>query len=371
MPSNKNQHFLPQHYLRLFALEDGKNIGIARIEPFKFAVGPIKGQCQADWFYREDGQLDDWLQETETAYGGLLPQILAAKKLTNEQLVACRFLAALFFMRTKKAAEIHGLFSRKMFFDVVNDGIAKGEVPPPPPDWSMETVGVNGVSGFLVKNMLLQCFFEMETLHCKLLEPAGSGRFVTSDHPVVCLNQLFSGETKKTKRCYVGFSRSGFQLMLPLCSTLCLFFYDPKVYKVGNRRDYLVRLEDSDVELLNSLQVQNADACVYTADGQSATLMESLVRRFATFRVPTLDLLKVTQNDNSEFFHLTSPNLTLPRPWSFCKLQSNPRVPESKRRNDAWTAVVEAFVEHVDRTQPKEDVMEEFLRFIENYAALP
>ena len=68
MPTNKNQHFVPHHYLRLFSTDKGKNIAIARIEPFKFAVGSISGQCQEDWFYRDDGELDEWLKVTE---GGL------------------------------------------------------------------------------------------------------------------------------------------------------------------------------------------------------------------------------------------------------------------------------------------------------------
>lgn len=367
MPTNKNQHFLPQHYLRLFSVDGGKNIGITRLEPFKFITGPIKGQCQAEWFYRDDGELDEWLKQTESGYGNMLPGLIDARRMSGEQLVACRFLAVLFNIRTKKAAEIHGLFSRRMFFDVVNEGIDRGEVPPPPADWSMDTVEATGVSGFLVKNSLLQCFFEMSTLHCKLLEPTGEARFVTSDHPTVCMNQLFAKEAETTKRSYSGFSRSGFQLILPLCPTLCLFFYDPKVYKVGSKRDNLVGLRDGDVELLNSLQVQNADACLYTGSSDSASEMRALVEQFGKLRTPTNDLLQVTpMSDGNEYYHVRSPNPRLLLPWSFCRLQRNPRIPESGRRNDVWTALVGAFMDHVRETEPH-DVMEDFVHFTENF----
>lgn len=366
MPSNKNQHFLPQHYLRLFSVDNGRNIGISRISPIKFVVGPIKGQCQSDWFYRHDGQLDEWLQETESAYGELLPMILATRRLTNEQLVACRFLAALFSIRTKKAAEIHGLLSRRMFFDVVNDGIQHGKVPPPPPDWSMDTVGVNGVSGFLVKNTLLQCFFEMATLECKLLHPTGHLSFVTSDHPAVCMNQIFAEETSQTGRSYAGFSRSGFQLVLPLSPKLCLFFYDAKVYKVGNRRNHLVGIIDDDVEILNGLQVQNADSCVYSGTAESGSQMSALIEKFSSFRVPVNDLLKVHHQGDASLYHIASPSPKLHRLWSFCKRKQNPSIPDSRRRNQAWTEVVSAFIRHLDKVTP-EDTMEEFCRFVENY----
>lgn len=367
MPANKNQHYLPQHYLRLFSTDGGKNIAITRLDPFKFVTGPISGQCQEDWFYREDGELDDWLRETEVAYGALLPEIVAAKKLTGEQLVACRYLAALFNVRTKRAAEIHGLLSRRMFFDVVNDGIKTGALPPPPSDWSMETVGVKGVSGHLVKNVLLKCFLEMATLQCKLLEPTGTMQFITSDHPVVCMNQLLAQEAVKDNRSYSGFSRSGFQLILPISPTLCLFFYDPKVYKVGNRRDNLIGLMDRDVEVINSLQVQTAGRCLFSSQPDAAQLMRDLVDRFGGLRTSTSDLLQVTQlSDTTDFYHSKLPNPTLLTPWLFCKLQKRPRYDESKRRNSSWTAVVGSFIEHSKHLKPA-NILKEFMLFVEKY----
>lgn len=367
MAINKNQHFLPQHYLRLFSTDGGKNIAITILDPFKFVTGSISGQCQEDWFYREDGELDLWLKETEDAYGVLLPEIIEARKLTVEQLSACRFLAVLYCIRTKKAAEIHGLFSRRMFYDVVNDGIRTGAVPPPPPDWSMKTVGVKGVSGFLVKNVMIQCFLEACTLQCKLLEPSGNARFITSDHPSVCMNQLLAAEEKRDNRSYSGFSRSGFQLVLPLSPTRCLFFFDPKIYKVGNKRDCLVRVSDQDVELLNSLQVQNADKCLYSSQPSAGLVMQDAVKKFGVLRKPTDDLLKVTQlSKTADFYHLKSPSPLLAFPWVFCKLQRSPRIDETKRRDPVWTSVIDAFIKHSDHTKSA-DVFNDFSEFVEKY----
>jgi hypothetical protein len=367
MPTNKNQHFLPQHYLRLFSCDGGKNVAITRIEPLKFVVGSISGQCQEDWFYRDDGELDDWLKETEGAYGDLLPKIIRTKTLDDEQRMACHFLAALFCVRTKKAAQVHGLFTRRVFFDVVNEGIKRGEVPPAPPDWSMDTVAVKGVSGFLVKHVLFECFLEMTTLQCKLIEPNLGSYFITSDHPAVCMNQLFQRESGTSGRSYAGFSRAGFQLVLPVSPTLGLFFYDPKVYKVGSKRDRLVTLSDEDVEIVNSLQVQNADKCLYSNHNNDALRLESLVGKFARLRVPSSELLQVISlNEKSDLYYSKSPTALCARPWSFCRLQRHPRVDASRRRDPVWSNLVSAFIEQSNKTNPS-DVMEEFISFTESY----
>jgi hypothetical protein len=367
MATNKNQHFVPQHYLRLFSVDGGKNIGITRVDPFKCVIGPISGQCQEDWFYRDDGELDDWLKVTEGAYAELLPKIISSRKLSDEDRVSCHLLAVLFHLRTKKAADIHSQFLKRIFFDVVNDGIRRGEVPPPPPNWSMDTVAVSGVSGCLVKQVLFECFLEMSTLQCKLLEPRVGMKFITSDHPAVCMNQLLAKNGEVTGRSYTGFATSGFQLVLPICPDLCLFFYDPGIYKVGSKIGNLVKLCQNDVDLINSLQVQNADKCVYSCDPDNSTAIEALVRKFKPLRKATSEALNVTeQNQKAVLYHLRSPNPQLLKPWSFCKVRRHPRIDDSLRRNAAWTDVVRSFTSHADKVKPS-DLMGEFLRFIGNH----
>ena len=100
---------------------------------------------------------------------------------------------------------------------------------------------ISGMSGALLKDQLVPCWMEMHTLEQKFLTPKNkSKQFITSDHPVVLLNQLL--DKGDGKRSFSGFSRSGFQMVFPLSPESCLFFYDPKVYKVGNRRDRLGRV---------------------------------------------------------------------------------------------------------------------------------
>ena len=66
MPENKSQHFVPQHYLRQFRIQGTKQICTARLEPLAM-IGPssIRYQCKEDYFYREDGNLDDLLTQSE------------------------------------------------------------------------------------------------------------------------------------------------------------------------------------------------------------------------------------------------------------------------------------------------------------------
>lgn len=56
MSANKNQHYVPQVYLRAFSEDNnGKSISVFLIEAEKeIQRAPIKSQCSSDYFYGED-----------------------------------------------------------------------------------------------------------------------------------------------------------------------------------------------------------------------------------------------------------------------------------------------------------------------------
>lgn len=201
------------------------------------------------------------------------------------------------------------------------------------------------VYGALFKNNWLSAWLEMQTLGQKLLVPEGTATFLTSDHPVVLLNQLLDGSD--SNRCYSGFSRSGFQLVFPLSPFCCLFCYDPKVYKVGGKRETVVKISTEDVDLVNSLQVQSADRCLLFSTRVRGQAITRIVDTFLPFRTPIEEHLKVLPGSapgEQLLWHVNS-TVTVPEPWSFCRLQQRPRLGEDYRRNIGWTQFVGEVVE--------------------------
>src|SRR5687767_1548323 len=112
MPTNKSQHFVPQHYLRQFRIEGtGKQIAVARLAPLTLIPrASINEQCKQDYFYRDDGQLDQLLQRCEKDLAPVLVRVSQTKEFDDKELVALRFLAVILHVRNRKVIEVAKLF---------------------------------------------------------------------------------------------------------------------------------------------------------------------------------------------------------------------------------------------------------------------
>ncbi|MFK5923789.1 MAG: DUF4238 domain-containing protein [Verrucomicrobiota bacterium] len=351
-PKNKKQHFVPQHYLRHFC--DEKEIGIAALDPYRF-IGrdKIKNHCQANYFYRHNGtdSADDWLRYVEQTSASVIREIAKRRTMSVEELVGMRMLTVIFYLRTRKAAEIAKQFPKYWADVVLKDGIDKGELREPEEGWRPGLMDFEGVSGMLFKNNLVPNFMEMETLHYKFLTPSeGSNKlFYTSDHPVILMNQLL--DRRGSGRSFSGFGRSGFQLVFPLSPTSCLFFYDPQVYKVGNRKTSIVPIGSNDIDLLNSLQIQSADKCLLFEPRTHQSEVGKLMNRFQYLRLPVgahLERQQI-QGDSEELIRSFNSMTILPSPWSFCKKVKHPKVGPNYRRNESWTEYCQLVADEFDR----------------------
>lgn len=358
MPTNKSQHFVPQHYLRQFRIEGTKQIAVARLVPLTLIPrASINEQCKQDYFYRDDGQLDQLLQQCEKDLAPVLFRVSQEKEFDDKDLVALRFLAVILHVRNRKTIEVAKLFPKKIAYEVIKSAIERGELPPCPDPcgWKEGMMDFSGVAGSLMKWNAIPCWLEMQTLGCKLLEAAPHTYFFTSDHPVLMMNQLFA--SSEPHRSFVGFSRSGFQLLLPISPNLCIFFYDPLVYKVGARRRQLVQLSPSDVEVVNALQVQSAEECVYFHDPERLSEVRSCVSKYMGLRALIRNSLRElpVRNPNETLIHVRQPSVKLARPWSFCAYRKSKRIGEDNRRDPTWSSFVKAIGEDMD-AHPGRDV---------------
>ena len=93
MPVNKRQHFVPQHYLRQFRIEETKLTSVAKIDPLQFIErAAISGQCKEDYFYRDDGQLDELLQQCEDDLAPVLVQVSRKRCFDSKELGSTPFI---------------------------------------------------------------------------------------------------------------------------------------------------------------------------------------------------------------------------------------------------------------------------------------
>jgi hypothetical protein len=216
-------------------------------------------------------------------------------------------------------------------------------------------VACNGVSGFLMKSVI-SLSLEMETLASKLLKAQNGSFFITSDNPVAILNQFCANV--EPHRSFAGFSKSGFQLLLPISPKLCFLFYDAKIYKIGSFWRRLVEVSKADVEVVNALQIQSAEKFIYFHDPKCEQEIRSLIENYASLRIPVRDFLRVMpgKNQHEELLHFRASTVKLPKAWNFCRLRRHVNFQPGDRRNPAWSALIEELEEDFEKNPSNEDV---------------
>ena len=338
---------------------------MARIDPFLFIpTASIGTQCQEDYFYRDDGNLDELLKDFEDDVAPVLIRVARNESFDSKEESALRLLAVTLNNRTRKAVEYGKQFPKRIAFEVINRGIDKGDLPPPPKDWSEDMVDFTGVAGTLM-SATIPCWMEMKTLDCKLLKAEPGSYFITSDNPVILLNQYFQSELPY--RSYIGFGRSGFQLMLPISPTICLLFYDPKVYKVGTRSSQTTQISAWDVETVNSLQVQSAERCLYCHDPSQETVIRSLLVGFAKHRTSVRSSLRTLKNASGkdEILHFVGPTIRVTRPWSVCCRRRHVTIGRDRRRDPMWSHTIDLLSEDIEMNPRGGELFERLERILE------
>lgn len=339
--TNRRQHFVSQHYLRQFRIDDTQLIWVTKIEPYKaIGEGPIKGQCQEDYFFGKESFADKMLQEIESKVAPVLTIVARDLKWNEEELKTIRLLTVQLYLRSRKGSEVEKLLPRFVADKVITNAISRGELPPPKGGWSAEMMDFTGIPETRV-GRILSLFLESGNLLFKILTPTHGKFFVTSDNPIVALN-LFASDAKSLNS-YVGFAQSGFLLLVPLGPYACGFFYDPNVYKVGDRRERIVSINPADVDLINSLQVQSAEKCLYSHAASTEPELKRLVGQYAKLRVPLSTGLRVFpgQKPGEQFLLSGHPRLKLPSRWSFCSYRRHIAKKVGERRDPLLSKMIE------------------------------
>lgn len=345
-----NDHFVPRHYLRQFTINGSEFIVIANVSPYKFIGSKgIGGQCCDDDFYENNEALNKLLGTFENDLAPVLVQVTQKQDFDIKEINALKTLAVILNLRTRKAIEAAKVFPKYHAKSLIENAIQQGMLPPLPKGNSLdEAIDFKGVAGVLIQQTI-PCWMETQTLSAKLLKAQNGTCFITSDNPVVVLNQFCVGTDPHQS--FAGFSRSGFQLLMPISPNLCLIVYDAKVYKVGSRRHRLVEISKPDVEIVNSLQVQSADKCLYFHEPKMEQQVQNLVGRYASFRVPVRDFLKTIpgKDENEELICVSNEAVKLPMLWGFCCYRRHINSQPGDRRDQGWTALADQLMKDIEQ----------------------
>jgi hypothetical protein len=281
MPERKKQHYVPRFYLKNFSNGlNKKSIGIFNIESEKLiAEGSLKDQAYKDYFYGKDGILEEALGQIENPASIIISDIIKLQRypaiISAEHLIILTFTIFLYY-RTKYAADEENEMAEKLIKTIFSKDI---RVKDHLDDLKVEIKNSPQLS-LKTAAMLIPLTFD---LGYKIIHNQSKVKFTTSDNPVIFYNQFL--ENRKTVGSNLGLAVKGLQIFLPISPNYAIIYYDKGVYRVGNRKEKIVKISsDSDANQLNFLQFLNSNSNIYFNESLSAQYITDTFKRIKKSR---------------------------------------------------------------------------------------
>lgn len=298
--ATRQHHYVPRFYLRRFKSQCRRiNIHNIRGNMTK-QDGSIKHECAKPNYYRT-AAIEDALAELEGRTSFAISALCEGGRDCGMGTV--RQFIAVQHLRTPSFAERTVMMHRKM------QGLFGGNVTDGD---SMEIIRFDAVEpkdlpvyNLLMIDALAEALGDLKSI----VVETTSDVLITSDNPVFKYNQYLE---EIRNHGTTGLGQTGIQVFLPLSPKHILVLYDKDVY------DYVRKQPptETDVDVLNGLQVISANNNLYFNDWRQSTAIEDLVSRYTHLRQhdPTV-LDEFSSDENPQHFLTVSydqtPNIGL------------------------------------------------------------
>jgi len=260
MTEKKNQHYIPKFYLRNFSYHaNEKQIGLYNIFNSIFIrQAKLKTQGSKNFFYSKDGQVEDYLSVLEGNFAKIVKNIISnqrlPKKLSDEHFELLSFIIFTDLRNPVRIESMKGMFSdmEKRLIELDENVNVEKFVP------KMSHKDTIEMSFSMIPDLILN----IADLDYKLLINETKTPFISSDFPVVKYNQYL--ELKEWQQSKTGFATVGLQIFIPLNHKLVILIFDSSIYKVGNRKQKCVPINQiTSVNEINKLQFINCFETIY------------------------------------------------------------------------------------------------------------
>lgn len=259
----KNQHFVPQFFQRFFSFENnGETIGMFETNRnvFKSHV-KISSHLGKKYFYGRDGELENWLSKLESDSAPIFREMWEKEKLpipqSTNHFKMLHFLIIL-DLRNPIHFKILKNFEQKLLNtkSKISESNVSTDIIPGLQEQQSDKGKLNSLKSaeLLVPDLL--------NLKYKLIKNKTSSPFIISDNPLIMYNQFLEKRNWKfgSQR---DFGLKGLQLFLPLNDSYMLTVYDSDIYKLGNKKEHIVSIDDKkSIDQLNLLQFLNSENTV-------------------------------------------------------------------------------------------------------------
>lgn len=256
MPKNKNQHYVPQVYLRSFSCdtdgEERKRTNCFLIKAEKFLKGvSIRDQCSKAFFYGKEEIFDDFTKIFEGGHGQTMR---ALRNFGNGEPVYLNRLTRFFLLQYLRTPH---MLEQRRYMREQAEGMVFGDARLEISEFKDE------------REMQHQLYIAaketdiLDDLEVVLIRNRTKVPFITADNPAICLNRLHSQRFGDHTS---GLITSGLLAVMPLDPVWSYFAYDREVYSVAHKESVMELRNENDVHRLNQLQAIMAINCLYFAD---------------------------------------------------------------------------------------------------------
>jgi hypothetical protein len=352
----KWQHFVPRHYLKRFSFDGGRRIRLVRVhDGYYVSDAALAGQCAKNYFYSRDPKVEDHLAEIEGHSEAQIQKICEDEWMPTTSPDRMTLFSFLCIMRgrTELAAAQAWVGPEALLkeqFRAYLEREEKHELLKVLPAFRLEddNAPLRTLAAWLSFPVLLA------DLSLKLLIAPEGVQFITSDNPVVVLNQAFWGKVKH--RSLGGVAMRGAQFFVPLSPRHTLIAYDTKCYRVGKPDKLSLKLNrKEDVMLINALQIRNANHCLYFKDEENRGSVAKLLSEHRGRRQSVQDLIKINETieDGEKVltFHNQAPSIPVPGKWSFCRVRRQFHPSEFSHRDPGLCRLFEKYQQDCSRRE--------------------
>lgn len=316
MAEKKNQPYLPKAYLRNFSYQNnGKQIGVfIPKNRFYFPTAKLKSQGSKNFYYGKDSSIEDSLMSLEDRISPIIRDILENKKLplreSDDHLKLLCFVALTELrnpININKSNEMMGEINRRLI--EISPNITENDLIPELTHQASVELSLSGLS----LNMTI-----LRDLDYKILINNTNRCFISSDFPIIKYNQFL--ESKRWPLIKTGNGVIGLQILIPLNSQQMLILFDSSIYKIGNKKQQNVLLNNPDeIDQLNILQFLNNIESIYFDDKCDQNYLNKLhlksikYKRAHTAQADLVPLKEIETNLNkdSDLIYVGSSDLDI------------------------------------------------------------
>lgn len=281
----KIQHFVPQFFQRYFSFNNnGKTIGMFNVNNGVFRESTeIKKQLYGDYFYGKSGQLEVWLSELESKSAPIFRAMWESETLPPyESITQLEMLNFLIILDIRNPIRFSNLKSFEELIGNTKSKIRDGNIPTN----LVETFKYLGTERGKIDSLInaVKIVPEMVDLKYKLIKNVSNRPFIISDNPLIMYNQ-FLEKRKWHIISQRGYGQKGLQMFLPINNNYMLVVYDSNIYKVGNRKEKVVQIDDVlSIDQLNILQFLNSTDTICFNHNASEHYIKTLFDKSKRFK---------------------------------------------------------------------------------------